>query len=216
MAVQVPNKAIAASDDLLAPVRELLQGLNLLPTAEELQAAGKASAAITGPPQSVALIESGATAAAKWWSAGAGATIAATWGSVVAWWGGQDAGIKSAVVWSAAIVSAALILAIGHLLASDVRGRASAATATISARETIAVQWVRSAVEAYQPGASGGSPFIAVPPMRVSFTKRPRDDESGWRVVALERDDAGALTYVVVKGSQEHRAAASELIFADS
>jgi hypothetical protein len=213
MAVQVPSNAVAPGSDLLPPMAELLQGLCLLAEESELRSAGDPWAAFTGPPQSVALIEAGATSAAKWWSAGAGATIVATWGSVITWWGDQDNSIKSTAIWAAGIVTAALALAIGYLLGSDVRGRASAATATIAARKAVAIEWVRAAVETYEPQPPQGATLVNLPALDVKLTTRPSGDESGWRAIALERQGDGTLRYVVVKGSAEHRVGVDELVF---
>ena len=84
--VQIPGKAVSDNTDLRQPVRALLEDLNLLGTAQEDQDAQGFQAAFTGPPQSVAVIEAGATAAAKWWAAGLGAAVIATWSSVAVWW----------------------------------------------------------------------------------------------------------------------------------
>jgi hypothetical protein len=184
-----------------------------LPEPEELNKAGQFSAAFIGPAQSVALIESGATSAAKWWSAGAGAAIIGAWGSVVAWWADQESGIKTSVIWAAGIVTAALALAIGYLVASDVRGRARAAAATIDARRTVAVEWIRAVVESYEPQAPQGATLIAVPALDVRLTTRPSSDENDWRVIAIERQGDGTLKYVVVKDNAEHCVPASDLIF---
>jgi hypothetical protein len=213
MAVQVPNNAVAPGSDLLPPAQELLRGLYLLSDKPELERAGQIGSAFGGPPQSVALIEAGATSAAKWWSAGAGATIVATWGSVIAWWGDQETNIKSTVIWAAGIVTAALALAVGYLLGSDVRGRASAMTATIEARETVAIELVRAAVAAFEPEEPQGTTLVGLPALEVKLTTQPSGNEAGWRAVALERESDGTLKYVVVKGSAEHRVRADELAF---
>jgi hypothetical protein len=105
--VQIPSKAVSDEADVRQPVRALLEDLNLLGSTDEESAADGFQAVFAGPPQSIALIEAGATAASKWWAAGLGASVIATWGSVVTWWGGQDTAIKVAVVGGAAIVTAA-------------------------------------------------------------------------------------------------------------
>lgn len=68
--VRIPGKAISADGDVLGPAKAFLQGLKLLGSDKEMDAAGNAAAAFTGPAQSVALIEAGATAASKWWATG--------------------------------------------------------------------------------------------------------------------------------------------------
>lgn len=75
--VQIPGKAVSDEKDVRRPVRILLEDLNLLGTEAETKEAEGFKAAFAGPPQSVAVIEAGATAAAKWWAAGLGAAAIA-------------------------------------------------------------------------------------------------------------------------------------------
>ena len=84
---EIPGSAVKAeAADISEPIALLLRGLSLLPNETDLEKAGKATAAFTGPPDSVSVIEAGASAAAKWWSvtiAGggliAGGTILKVW-----------------------------------------------------------------------------------------------------------------------------------------
>jgi hypothetical protein len=73
--VQIPSKAVSEETDVSEPVTVPLQDLNLLGKSSEIAEAGGFTAAFTGPAQSVALIEAGATAAAKWWAGGLGASV---------------------------------------------------------------------------------------------------------------------------------------------
>jgi hypothetical protein len=84
--VRIPNKAVSDGTDVRGPAEALLRGLYLLPRGDDLQKADGLGSVLHGPPQSVALIEAGATAAAKWWAAGLGASVLAAWGSLVTWW----------------------------------------------------------------------------------------------------------------------------------
>lgn len=84
--IRIPGKAVSDDADLRKPVRSLLEDLNLLGTEEEAKKAQGFKAAFAGPPQSVALIEAGATAAAKGWAAGLGAVVISLWGAVAKWW----------------------------------------------------------------------------------------------------------------------------------
>ena len=101
--VQIPSKAVADTADVRQPLRTLLEDLNLLGTPAEEQAAAAFGAAVKGPPQSVALIEAGATAAAKGWASGLGALVAAAWAAVARWW--PEEGIDVQVWCSAAPLS---------------------------------------------------------------------------------------------------------------
>ncbi len=75
--IRIPGNAIDPEGaDVAAPAAGVLRELHLLPTKEELAEAGKAAALLGGPPQSVAVIEAGATALSKWWAGGLGATLA--------------------------------------------------------------------------------------------------------------------------------------------
>jgi hypothetical protein len=69
--VQIPGDPIdPKGDDVLAPLKDLLEGVNALGTP------GSATgSAVASPSQSVAIIESGATALSKVWT-----TLAARWG----------------------------------------------------------------------------------------------------------------------------------------
>ena len=163
--VQIPGKAVSdKAADVRKPVRELLQDLYLLGTPDDTKKAGDLKAAFEGPPQSVALIEAGATAATKWWAAGLGAIVIATWIKVAAWWGNQDPDLKRSVIFGAAFVTGTAVLAISYLLASDIRGRAAAAVATVQARSHVAVEMIQAAQEVYEkPPAASEVQLIPLP-----------------------------------------------------
>ena len=218
--VQIPGNAVSADQDIGEPVKELLQDLNLLGTPDETAAAGNFGAVFTGPPQSVAVIESGLTAGAKWWAAGGGAAVAATWASVLAWWNTQEVPIRCTVAGGALLVTAALVIGIAYLLSSDVRGRAAATVATIEARAKLAQKMVDASQRAYglvpASGASGNGHLGIVPlfpGIAVRNHDQPAANEGGWRAVAVERQTDGSHLYLVVKGSDEARLPASRLSF---
>jgi len=201
--VQIPAKGVAAdATDVAAPSRAFLEDLSLLPTKEDLKSAGELQAVLGGPPQSVALIEAGLTAAAKWWSAGLGATVVATWGAVLKWWGEQNDGIQATMIGGAFVVTAAAALAVGYLLASDVRGRAAATVATVDARARVATSMIEAATGVYdQPSEEPETQLIPLP--ATVNVRNIEADEDGWRAVAIERQPDGSLKYVIVKGSQQ-------------
>lgn len=213
--VQIPSKAISDEEDVRKPVRDLLEDLNLLGSRTETEKAGTFASIFTGPSQSVALIEAGATAAAKWWAAGLGATVAVVWASVVGWWGNQESGIKMVVVGGAAFATAALVWSIGYLIASDVRGRSAAAVATIEARSRLAEKMIAAAQEAYKPASPAIEVQIVPLPqgVRVKNTEQPATNEEGWLALAMERHPDGSLKYIVVKGSHEATVTAAKLEF---
>jgi len=196
-------------------VRALLQELDLLGTKEQTESADGFAAVFTGPPQSVALIEAGATAATKWWATGLGASVIAVWGSVANWWPEQGASVKVAVLAGAAVVTVAIVFSIAYLIASDVRGRAAAAVATIEARTKVATTMVQSAQSVYEATPETSLPELVPLSGRLHAKNfaRPADDEDGWRAVALERDSDGNITYILVKESAEARVSAADLQF---
>src|SRR2546423_11419321 len=90
--VRFPGSAQDPSgQDLSMPVVKMLEGLSILGTPDEMKNASGVTAAFGGPPQSVAIIESGATALGKWWTValGAGATVTGIVAGAQAIWGGE-------------------------------------------------------------------------------------------------------------------------------
>lgn len=137
MAHRFPVNLPAASGDVAEAIVTVLYDLNLLPTKDDLDQAGDAGASFRGPPQSVAVIESGATALAKWWAVAGSGVLGGLWISVAAFWR-NNTDIRGQMLWSAAIVSAAIMVGVAYLLASDVRGRAAAMVETVTARKDVA------------------------------------------------------------------------------
>lgn len=96
-------------------------------------------------------------------AAGLGASAIAIWSTVVGWWGDQESNIKIAALLGAALVTAAIVISIGHLLASDVRGRAAASVATVEARVRLADEMIRAAVKTYEPSATAAAQLVSLP-----------------------------------------------------
>jgi hypothetical protein len=217
--VQLPGKAIdVAGDDIAITTRRLLEELSLLGTDEEVEKAGQPLAAFTGPPQSVAVIEAGATSLAKWWAAGLGATATAWWGLVVKFWTDQkdEPNTQRVILLVAAVVSAALLIAIAQILSSDIRGRAAAAVATITGRATIGDTVLRLSQMAYEPESAEGDKqvFPLAGLLKVKYLVKKGSDEDGWRAVAISTGkDESLPQYLVVKGPSQHWAKASEVEF---
>jgi hypothetical protein len=211
--VQIPSKAVSEDADVLKPVRALLEDLNLLGTPAENEKAGTFAATFNGPPQSVALIEAGATAASKWWAASLGATVAATWVSVAGWWGNQAAAVQTGALGGAALVTAAVAVAIGYLIASDVRGRGAAAVAVIEARSSLATAMLLAAERVYEPEVATNATVLVPLPNKMRVTKLSGKDTQGWLAVAVERQADGEIKYVIVKGSAQETVSISDLDF---
>lgn len=143
--VRFPGNATdATAEDLSAPLTRLLQNLSLLGTPDDLKKADGASAAIFGTPQSVAIIEAGATALGKWWSVALAGSAVVT-GALAAWkgiWSGEHDVVRLGIVVAAALILSAIALALGAIVSSDVRGRAVGAAALFQARAGIATDFL--------------------------------------------------------------------------
>jgi hypothetical protein len=211
--VRLPGDAFdSEQQDVAGPTADLLRSLYLLPTAEELAQAGAPFAVITGPPQSVAVLEGGATAFSKWWATGLGAGAAVVWGAVRAFYDGNGPATQRVMLWSAAIVSAALVLAIAVIIYADLRGRAAGTVATLEARREIATAVVRTA-KGKDPGDAAAPPVVALPDgRRVVYLNREADE--GWLAVAFEAaTDASGIRWLIVKGGEQAWASSTEVKF---
>jgi hypothetical protein len=215
--VRLPGNAIDTdATDVAAPAVALLRDINLLPTDQDMQQAGSPGAVLGGPPQSVALIEAGATAFAKWWAAGLGVTAAGIWGSIGVFWGDQPPETQRVLLWIAAVVSAALVLSLGLIIGADLRGRAAASVATIGARATVAETMSRIA-QATSIAATPAAEFPITPlPVgtKVTYLTKPAREERDWLAVAMQGNaDATMIKYLVIKGGEQAWAGAAELRF---
>ncbi len=200
--VKIPaNAVLATGDDVLQPVSDLLQSLDLKGSDDETKDAGKPSAIMGGPAQSVALIEAGATAVSKWWATGLGATVIAAWSTIFGWWGKQGDPIKEVALWAAAIITAAAVLGIAYLLGSDVRGRSAASIATIQARSRVANSFVQASQAAFKPSPPAPSAeIVALPaPLQVINSEKVGDDERDWCAIALSSNGDNITKYLLVK-----------------
>jgi hypothetical protein len=213
--VQIPRKAVSDGTDLGEEARDLLQGLNLLPSRKDLANSDGFRTAFSGPPDSVALIEAGATAATKWWSAGLGATVVVAWANVAGWWKSLPDDQQLVAIAGAAVATGFVAIAIGHLFASDVRGRAEASVATIAARAQVAMRMIEAAQAVYEPtpAASAATYTSLSPPTRVTNTEAEPGDEKGWLAIETERHPDGSLKYRVVKEAKAQVVDVSRLRF---
>lgn len=162
MTVQFPEKALNTSGtDILSPLKDLQQGLGILPDDTDLAKSG-AAATFTGPPDSVAIIEAGATALSKWWSvviAGLGGAAVIT-SAVTRFWSGQTTGIRIGLIGGMAGLVVAAVIAISVIVAADVKGRALGMVALYTARASIATQFLQQSLSASRstPVAAQGNP----------------------------------------------------------
>jgi len=227
MTVKIPGHAVQTSPpddaDILAPTETLLRALSLLPQEGDLTRAGGVGAAFAGPPESVSLIEAGATAASKWWAAGiagsatvVAARIAQGWDSL----GRSGPWNQPFALLAVGVVLAAAVGGVAYLLGSDLRGRAAATVATIEARRTVAIAMVRQAGLSYRDvddaapaeNAWSGLP-IGLPGLGASNgTKQGQVAESGWKAIATrERDDK--TEFLLVKGTESEWVASADVLF---
>jgi hypothetical protein len=214
--VQIPSQAVSPDGaDLRAPVRDMLEGLMLLGSDKDMQDAAGMKALFTGPPQSVALIEAGATAASKWWATGLGATAAGLWAIVGTWYDTQPERVQMVILGGTAVVTAALVLALGYLIASDVRGRALASIGVIEARAKVATTMVEAARRVYAPPADSTPPELIPLPkaLRARNQRVAAANQDDWLAVAIERRADGTTNYLLVKDSTEASLPASAVEF---
>jgi hypothetical protein len=205
--VRLPTEAVGG-DSFTLPTTTLLSSLNLLPGDGDLERASEASAAFSGPPRTVALIEAGATAASKWWAGGIGASAVAVWAAVRGWWNSASTPLQTTSLWVGSITTAAAVLGIAYLLGSDVRGRAAAQTETIRARAAVADAFIR-VVGDVQVATTGAGRWVdksrkplfvsPLPLMLVTYTSKPGVDEFNWLAVAVLSDGEQLVKYLVVK-----------------
>jgi len=176
--------------------------------------AGSPAAVFGGPPQSIALIEAGATAVSKWWATGLGVAVAGVWATVSGWWSGQEPASQRVALWVAAIVTAAAVLGIAYLLGSDVRGRSTASVANIRARAQVADSMVRASQAAFIPSPSAPSAeLVALPaPLEVSYSLKSSAEEPGWKAVALFSNGTDITKYLIAKGAEHEWVDAADVM----
>jgi hypothetical protein len=213
--VQIPSKAVSDAEDVRKPTRDLLEDLYLLGSKADYDKAGDFTAIFKSPPQSVALIESGATTASKYWAAGLGAAVLLMWGYIRKWWPNEHDSVRVAAIASAGFVTAIFAVAVSYLFASDVRGRALAAVATVEARARVAVEMIEAAKAVFK-GATGPSSGQLIPlpaGVKARNSGEPASNEKGWLAVAIELQPDGKRKYVLVKGNSEKVVDASDVDF---
>jgi len=204
---QIPAHAInpAVEGDPVVPVGSLLRSVNLLgPEGEE----DGLAATLEGSSMGVAVIESTATALAKWWATGGSAALVAVWVWAARYWPNQDPVTKRTIILSVAIFSAAMVLALGHLLSSDVRGRAVASAATFRARADI----VDCVVRASLPDATNRA--IPLPQLFHVGWSKGGDTRRDWVLLAVEGNaETDGLRFLIQRDTRHEWVSATELSF---
>lgn len=204
---QIPANAInpAVEDDPVVPAGRLLRDVNLLgPEGEE---DGFAST-FEGSSMGVAVIESTATALAKWWATGGSAVLVAVWLWAAKYWPNQDPVTKRTIILSVAIFSAAMVLAVGHLLSSDVRGRAVASAATSRARADIVDSVIRASLTDETHRA------IPLPQLFHVGWSKGGDTRRDWVVLAVAGNvESDGLRFLIQRDTRHEWVSATELSF---
>ncbi|GAB3589880.1 hypothetical protein GCM10027446_03380 [Angustibacter peucedani] len=128
---QVPGGFVAPdAKDLVAPATAMLQTWQLLPS-------GSADdvSAVKGTPDSVAVIKSGMSAAAKWWSAaGVGS---ATLAAALTAWDKIPKPLQDGAGIGIPVFASAVVLGVAYIVANDVRGRAEATNEQLRSRAAV-------------------------------------------------------------------------------
>jgi hypothetical protein len=204
----------SVGEDLAKPTVGLLRDVQLLP--EEGQEQNGFESAFTGPHPSVALLEAGLTAGAKWWAAGGSAVLLGIWGAVKVFWG-ENPEVRDELVWAAALASTAIIVGIAWLLTSDLRARAAVQVATIAARAAVAEEMVRighhEAAKATKPAASKGTVTPFPGGTRAKYRRHRDDPETIWLALASlsGADGSSPEQYYLVKGHEHLWAPADDV-----
>lgn len=156
--VRFPQQSInPEAKDVVSPLKEILQGLSVLPSDADMAKSG-AAATFSGPPDSVAIIEAGATASSKWWSV----AIAALGGTAVisaaatSFWNGQATDVRVGLIAGIAALLVAAVIAVAVIISSDVRGRAQGAAAQYAARASVANHFMQLSLLASRPTPTVG------------------------------------------------------------
>lgn len=204
----------SVGDDLAKPTVALLRDVQLLP--EEGQQQNGFASAFAGPPPSVALLEAGLTAGAKWWAAAGSALLVPIWGAVKLFWG-QNLEVRSELVWVAALASTAIIVGISWLLTSDLHARAAVQVATVAARAKVAEEMIsighQHAARPTKPAASKGTVTPFPGGTRAKYRRHRDDPETIWLALASLSgvDGSAAEQYYLVKGHEHLWAPADDV-----
>jgi hypothetical protein len=188
--------------DLAPPLRLLLINVGLSPTPADAKDSATAGNDV---PQSVAIIEAGATqiskASANQVKALGGLTGIA--GAVAAFWE-KNHDIRIIVVAAAAFVLAAALIAIAVIVSSDVRARANAAAAQYDARARVAEAYLQGAVSSFiHPPAAAVNGQAAV---KAAAKALPPGVDARTLAILLGANRDGGIQ-VALNGDDQHHVA---------
>lgn len=164
--VQIPEEALdKEGKDVLEPLKTTLTGLNVLGEEDGSKKTTGIASTFISPPDSVAIIEAGATSLSKWWVAAVGALggTAAITAGVTSFWSGQAQNTRVALVGGVAGVLVAAILGVALMVSADVKGRAYGAGAVYDARASIANEFLRLSMLASRPPVQAAQPIAGKP-----------------------------------------------------
>lgn len=175
--VEWPHSVVSISEDekdLGLALSQLLADLAIKGKPDDEQKTDGVTAAFTGTPVSVAIIEAGATAASKWWAttlAGLGGA-AALWAKLSDFW--KDAGAAQGVmVIGASIVIAACVLGVAAIMYGDVRARGEGAAAQYHARAEVAVAFLAGAAAMNRASTTATKPDPCYTALAVAVNGEP-------------------------------------------
>jgi hypothetical protein len=210
MAADFPTGAVnPAGADLTVPLKELLQGLSMLPLN-----AGKDEKnlawAFTGTPQSVSVLEAGATALAKGWTVllgllGGGTAVAA---GVTRFWQGEEGATRVAMVVGASGILIATVIAIAWMVVNDVRCRATAGIELYEARKSIARRFMELTVQSakFEQPPTITSANLALVALALDGRRAPVHGSDGTDGVlsGIDQRDDGSITmrYTTPQGTR--------------
>lgn len=182
---QLPGSYVAADAvDVGGPAADLLRLWQLLP--------GDSSSKVgllSGTPDSVAVIKTGMSAAAKWWStAGVGA---ATLTALLAQFDALPDVLKRSVGIGLPVFTSAVVLGVAYIVANDVRGRADATQQQLQSRAAVLQAYLALLAATRTPAATAAATAAGSPVGSAVV------GDDAWRralVVALAASGSGRLT----------------------
>lgn len=148
---QIPGSYVAAdAADVGGPAADLLRLWQLLP-ADSADKVGM----LRGTPDSVAVIKTGMSAAAKWWStAGVGA---ATLTALLAQFKALPDSLQRGVGIGLPVFTSAVVLGVAYIVANDVRGRADATQEQLRSRAAVLQAYLALLVTTRAPATPGAA-----------------------------------------------------------
>jgi hypothetical protein len=133
----IPGGAVdPKGTDILQPLQDILHGVDMLGNGDST------GGAFSSPAQSVAIIESTATALTKWWAGAIAALGGATAITTAAtrFWDNLSGSGRAAIIGASGFVIAAALIALAVIIRSDLQARSAGAAALYAGRAAVAVK----------------------------------------------------------------------------